>query len=63
MTNGCWHHPKWQKLLWRNGLGFQLVPWNDALTERIDQQINGIAMPGGGIDWTFGRSARPRAIG
>jgi hypothetical protein len=39
-----------------NGLGFQLVPWNDALTERIDQQINGIAMPGGGIDWTFGRS-------
>ncbi|WP_217991263.1 DUF3363 domain-containing protein [Sphingomonas spermidinifaciens] len=39
-----------------NGLGFQLVPWNDALTKRIDQQISGIAMPGGGIDWTFGRS-------
>jgi hypothetical protein len=39
-----------------NGLGFQLVPWNDMLTERIDQQISGIAMPGCGIDWTFGRS-------
>ena len=39
-----------------NGLGFQLVPWNDALTKRIDQHISGIAMPGGGIDSTFGRS-------
>ncbi len=39
-----------------NGLGFRLVPWNDTLTKRIDQQISGIAMPGGGIDWTFGRS-------
>jgi hypothetical protein len=39
-----------------NGLGFQLVPWNDALDKRLGQQISGIAMSGGGIDWTLGRS-------
>lgn len=39
-----------------NGLGFQLVPWNDALGKRLGQQISGIAMSGGGIDWTLGRS-------
>ena len=39
-----------------NGLGFQLVPWNDALGKRLGQQIDGIAMSGGGIDWAFGRS-------
>jgi type IV secretory pathway VirD2 relaxase len=38
-----------------NGLGFQLVPWNDALDKRIGQRISGIAMSGGGIDWTLGR--------
>jgi len=39
-----------------NGLGFQLFPWNDALGKRLGQQIDGIAMSGGGIDWTLGRS-------
>jgi hypothetical protein len=39
-----------------NGLGFQLVPWSDALGKRLGQQISGIAMTGGGIDWTLGRS-------
>ena len=38
-----------------NGLGFQLVPWNDSLSKRLGQQVDGIPMPGGGIDWTFGR--------
>lgn len=38
-----------------NGLGFQLVPWNDALGKRLGQQVDGIPMPGGGIDWTLGR--------
>jgi type IV secretory pathway VirD2 relaxase len=38
-----------------NGLGFQLVPWNDALDKRLGQQISGIAMSGGGVDWTLGR--------
>lgn len=45
-----------------NGLGFQLVPWNDALGKRLGQQIDGIAMPGGGIDWALGRS-RSRGLG
>ena len=39
-----------------NGLGFRLVPWSDPLEKRLGQQISGVAMPGGGIDWSFGRS-------
>jgi len=39
-----------------SGMGFQLVPWNDALAKRLGQQVEGIPMPGGGIDWTLGRS-------
>ncbi|MBA3675912.1 MAG: relaxase/mobilization nuclease and DUF3363 domain-containing protein [Sphingosinicella sp.] len=39
-----------------NGLGFQLVPWNDTLVKRLGQQVDGIPMPGGGIDWMLGRS-------
>ncbi len=39
-----------------NGLGFQLVPWNDTLAKRFGQQVDGIPMPGGGIDWTLGRN-------
>lgn len=39
-----------------NGLGFQLVPWNDTLAKRLGQQVDGIPMPGGGINWTLGRS-------
>ncbi len=39
-----------------NGMGFQLVPWNDTLAKRLGQQVEGIALPGGGIDWTLGRS-------
>jgi type IV secretory pathway VirD2 relaxase len=38
-----------------NGMGFQLVPWSDPLEKRLGQQIAGVAMPGGGMDWTFGR--------
>ena len=38
-----------------NGLGFSLVPWNDALERRIGQQIGGIGLPGGGVNWAFGR--------
>lgn len=39
-----------------NGLGFQVVPWNDALAKRLGQQIEGVPMPGDDIDWTLGRS-------
>lgn len=38
-----------------NGLGFSLVPWNDALERRLAQQIGGVGLPGGGVDWSFGR--------
>jgi hypothetical protein len=39
-----------------DGLGFSLVPWQPMLEQRLGRQIAGVAMPGGGIDWTFGRS-------
>jgi hypothetical protein len=26
------------------------------LEQRLRQQVTGVTMPGGGIDWTFGRS-------
>ena len=38
-----------------DGLGFSLVPWQPVLDERLGRQIAGVAMPGDGIDWTFGR--------
>lgn len=41
-----------------SGMGFQLVPWSDPLEKRLGQQISGVAMPGGGMDWSFGRSRR-----
>ncbi len=39
-----------------DGLGFSLVPWSDPLEKRLGRQISGVAMPGGGMDWSFGRS-------
>ena len=38
-----------------DGLGFQLVPWSPSLDKRLGQQVGGVAMPGGGVDWSFGR--------
>jgi type IV secretory pathway VirD2 relaxase len=38
------------------GLGFSLVPWQSVLDKHIGQSISGIAMPGGGVDWSFARS-------
>ena len=38
-----------------DGLGFQLVPWSPGLERHLGQGVSGIAMPGGGIDWTIGR--------
>jgi hypothetical protein len=38
------------------GLGFSLVPWQPVLDKRIGQHISGIAMPIGGVDWSFARS-------
>jgi hypothetical protein len=39
-----------------DGLGFSLVPWHPMLEKQLERHISGIAMPGGGVDWTFGRS-------
>lgn len=39
-----------------DGLDFSLVPWQPVLEQRLGRQVTGVAMPGGGIDWTFGRS-------
>ena len=39
-----------------DGLGFSLVPWQPVLEQRLGRHVTGIAMPGGGIDWSFGRS-------
>jgi len=39
-----------------DGLGFSLVPWRPALEHHIGRHISGVAMPGGGVDWSFARS-------
>jgi hypothetical protein len=39
-----------------DGLGFSLVPWNNVLEKRRGQTVSGISMPGGGINWSFGRN-------
>lgn len=38
-----------------DGLGFQLVPWRPALEQHLGRQVGGVMMPGGRVDWTFGR--------
>jgi hypothetical protein len=38
-----------------DGLGFQLVPWRPALEQQLGRQVSGVMMPGGVVDWSFGR--------
>lgn len=38
-----------------DGLGFELVPWRPALEEQLGRQVSGVMMPGGRVDWSFGR--------
>ncbi len=38
-----------------NGLGFQLVPWMPALERHLGQHVSGVALPGGGIEWSMDR--------
>ena len=38
-----------------DGLGFQLVPWTPSLERHLGKSISGVAMPDGGVDWSFGR--------
>jgi type IV secretory pathway VirD2 relaxase len=39
-----------------DGLGFQLVPWRPALEQQLGRQVSGVMLPGGGVDWSFGRT-------
>lgn len=38
-----------------DGLGFQLVPWTPSLERQLGRHVTGSIMPGGGVDWSFGR--------
>jgi type IV secretory pathway VirD2 relaxase len=38
-----------------DGLGFQLVPWRPALEQQLGRRVSGVMMPGGKVDWGFGR--------
>lgn len=38
-----------------DGLGFQLVPWSPSLERRLGQRVDGVGLPGGGVEWSFGR--------
>jgi type IV secretory pathway VirD2 relaxase len=38
-----------------DGLGFTLVPWRAELQRQLGRQVTGVALPGGGVDWTHGR--------
>ena len=38
-----------------NGMVFQLVPWRPALERQIGRHVSGMLMPGGSVDWSFGR--------
>ena len=39
-----------------DGIGFQLVPWQPVLDQRIGRHITGVMRDAGGIDWSFGRN-------
>ncbi|KAF0096799.1 MAG: hypothetical protein FD144_5656 [Rhodospirillaceae bacterium] len=39
-----------------DGLGFTLVPWRPALEQHVGRVISGVALPGGDVDWSLGRS-------
>jgi hypothetical protein len=38
-----------------DGIGFQLVPWQPVLDNRIGQHISGTMRDAGGIEWNFGK--------
>jgi type IV secretory pathway VirD2 relaxase len=39
-----------------DGMGFALVPWRPALDKHLGEHVMGAVKPGGGIDWSMGRS-------
>jgi type IV secretory pathway VirD2 relaxase len=39
-----------------DGMGFQRVPWRPALEQQLGRQVSGALLPGGSVDWSFGRN-------
>jgi hypothetical protein len=39
-----------------DGLGFSLVPWRPALEQHVGRVVSGVALPGGDVSWSLGRS-------
>lgn len=39
-----------------DGLGFSLVPWRPALEHHVGRVVSGVALPGGDVSWSLGRS-------
>jgi hypothetical protein len=39
-----------------DGLGFSLVPWRPALEQHVGHVVSGVALPGGDVSWSLGRS-------
>ena len=39
-----------------DGMGFALVPWRPPLDKHLGEHVMGAVKPGGGIDWSLGRS-------
>lgn len=39
-----------------DGLGFSLVPWRPALEQHVGRMVSGVALPGGDVSWSLGRS-------
>ena len=37
-------------------LGFHLAPWRPALEQQFGRQVSGVMVPGGNVDWSFGRT-------
>lgn len=39
-----------------DGLGFSLVPWRPALEQHVGRVVSGVALLGGDVNWSLGRS-------
>lgn len=38
-----------------DGLGFQLVPWRQALEKQLGREVRGVIAPSGNVEWSFAR--------
>ena len=36
----------------------QLPPWRSALEQHLGRHVSGVMMPGGGVEWSFGRKRK-----